>query len=92
MLREQVQDIFSFFHWAEVHHEEYGLCMDWVFLTGDSAGAQLALLAYCVNGDRNLQKLFSVAPVEFCVKGLILNHGVCYLNPGLLEMLYGKGY
>ena len=108
-LREQIQDIFACFHWAQAHHKEYSLCMDQVFLTGDSAGAQLALLAYCVNQDHELQELFSVAPVKFCVKGLILNHGVCYLNeaanlpnkkllsrcflnPGLLGMLYGKGY
>ena len=108
-LREQIQDIFAFFHWVETHHEEYELCMNQVFLTGDSAGAQLALLAYCINLNHDLQELFSVAPVKFCVKGLILNHGVCYLNeaanlpskkllsrcflnPGLLEMLFGKGY
>lgn len=108
-LQEQIQDIFACFHWAEVYYEEYGLCINRVFLTGDSAGAQLVLLAHCVNQDRQLQELFSVVPAQFCVKGLILNHGVCYLNeaanfpnrkllshrflnPGLLEMLYGKDY
>ena len=108
-LKEQIQDIFAVFHWVEIYHREYGLCMDQVFLTGDSAGAQLVLLAYCVNQNSELQALFSVEPVKFLVKGLILNHGVCYLNeaatlpnkrvlsqcflnPGLLEMLYGKKY
>lgn len=108
-LREQIQDIFAFFHWVDVHHEAHGLCTERVFLTGDSAGAQLALLAHCINRDPELQELFYVAPVHFCIKGLILNHGVCYLkeaanfpnrqllsryflNPGLLEMLYGKNY
>ncbi len=108
-LREQVQDLFAFFHWAEDQHEQYGISMERVFLAGDSAGAHLALLAYCVNQSSKLQTLFSVTPVNFCAKGLILNHSVCYLNeaanlqnrkllsryflnPGLLEMLYGKNY
>lgn len=108
-LREQIEDIFNFFHWIEIHHKQYKVCIDQIFLTGDSAGAQLALLAYCVNQSSELQKLFSVKRVNFCVRGLILNHGVCYLNeaanfpsrkllsryflnPGLREMLYGKGY
>ena len=29
---------------------------------------------------KKLQELFSVKPVDFCVKGLILTHGVYYLN------------
>lgn len=108
-LAGQIQDIFAAFYWVKAHSEEYGMNIQNVFLTGDSAGAQLALLSYCVNRSSELQALFSVAPVDLCVKGLILNHGVCYLNeaanlpgkkllsrcflnPGLLEMLYGKGY
>lgn len=79
-LAEQIQDVFAFLRWAEKNSDEYGLNTRHVFLTGDSAGAQLALLAYCTNQNRELQKLFSVTPVNLYVKGLILNHGVCYLN------------
>ena len=79
-LREQIQDIFAFLHRLSDHTVQYGIDPECVFLTGDSAGAQLSLLAYCVNQYTEFQKLFSVTPVNFSFHGLILNHGVCYLN------------
>ena len=79
-IKEQIQDIFASFHAIDERKEQYGLCTDKVFLTGDSAGAHLALLAYCISYSEKLQRLFSVKPVDICVKGLILTHGVYYLN------------
>lgn len=79
-IKEQIQDIFSFFHFLKGGKEQFGINTDKVFLTGDSAGAQLALLAFCVNEDDNLQSLFAVEHVPFHVKGLILTHGVYYLD------------
>ncbi len=79
-IKEQIQDIFAFFHVLFEGREEFGVNIDKVFLTGDSAGAQLALLAYCINQNELLQELFSVKPVDFCIKGLILTHGVYYLD------------
>lgn len=49
-------------------------------LTGDSAGAQLALLTYCTNSSVTLQKHFGVEPVELSVRCIVLNHGVFYLD------------
>ena len=79
-MREQIQDIFAFFHWLNDNAAPNEIDTERVFLTGDSAGAQLALLAYCVNQNTELQQLFSVTPVNFAFRGLMLNHGVCYLN------------
>lgn len=79
-MKEQIQDIFAYFHFLEDNAAHLGIGFDDVSLTGDSAGGQLALLAYCVNQEEKLQKLFSVAPVKFSPKCLILNHSVCYLN------------
>lgn len=71
-IREQVQDTLAFFRWAQEHSEEYGLNIRQVFLTGDSAGAQLALLAYCVSKSSELSALFSAATANICVRGMIL--------------------
>lgn len=79
-IQEQIQDVFAFFHWLSDNAVSYGIDPERVFLTGDSAGAQLALLAYCINQSAELQQLFSVTPVNFVFRGLILNHVVCYLN------------
>lgn len=79
-IREQIQDIFAYLHFLEEHADYLGICLNDVSLTGDSAGGQLALLAHCINQDKKLQKLFSVLPVKFSAKCLILNHSVCYIN------------
>lgn len=41
-LREQIQDVFASFHWLERHAGTYGLDLDRLCLTGDSAGGHLA--------------------------------------------------
>lgn len=79
-LKEQVQDIFIFFHFLEDYADRLGIALDDVSLIGDSAGGQLALLAHCINQEKKLQKLFSVTPVKFSAECLVLNHSVCYLN------------
>ena len=79
-LVEQIQDIFAYWHFLYDNQAELKLNMDLVALAGDSAGAQLALLAYRVNMDKQLQRIFSVFPVKMNVRCLILNHGVCYLD------------
>lgn len=79
-IREQIKDIFDYFHFLHDNRNELGICFDHVVLMGDSAGAQLALLAYCINQSNSLQKIFSVSPVNIIVKCMVLNHSVCYLD------------
>lgn len=79
-LIEQIQDIFAYWHFLHDNQISLRISMDRIAVTGDSAGAQLALLAYRVNMDKQLQRIFSVAPVKMNIRCLILNHGVCYLD------------
>lgn len=85
-----------------------GIGLDEVMLTGDSAGAQLALLTWAIGQRPELQKLFEVTPVNFRVKCICLTHAVCFLDDaanvsgsrtlsdigqtGLLRQLFGQNY
>lgn len=98
-IREQIKDIFDYFHFLKDNGGRLGISFHKVVLTGDSAGGQLALLVYCINQNMKLQKLFSVAHVDMDVKCLILNHSVCYIdeagsfrnNPFLSRLVSGSG-
>lgn len=79
-IREQIKDIFDYLHFLYDNHEKLEISLDQVVLMGDSAGAQLALLAYCINQNSHLQKIFSVTPVNWSVTCMVLNHSVCYLD------------
>ena len=57
-LREQIQDVFASFHWLERHAGTYGLDLDRLCLTGDSAGGHLDGLAACIQLDSSLQELY----------------------------------
>lgn len=79
-MKEQIQDIFAYFHFLEDNAARLEISLDNVSLIGDSAGGQLMLLAYCINQNKKLQNLFAVEPIDFSARSLILNHSVCYLN------------
>lgn len=107
-LKDMVQDVFSYMHFLENCHEDLGIGLEDVMLTGDSAGAQLSLLVWAINQQPELQKLFEVEPVSFHVRCLCLTHPVCFLNTaatvpgnkyltqigreGLLRILFGEDW
>lgn len=76
-LAGQVQDLFAALHWLADHADGERLDLGNVFLTGDSAGAHLAMLACCVNASPRLQAVFGVAPEpRIAVRALGLVNGV----------------
>ena len=77
---EQIQDIFAYLHYIENNATALGLSFENVFLSGDSAGGQLALLAYNVNRSAKLWEMFGVSPVNINFKAMALIHSVCYVN------------
>lgn len=79
-LVDQVQDIFEYLHYLKDNAVKYGLNLDQLMLTGDSAGAQLSLLCYCINQSESLQKVFNVKPVDLRFDCLALTHPVCFID------------
>ncbi len=79
-LADQIRDVFAYLHFLEDSAEELNLCMDKIMLTGDSAGADLALIAYCINQSEHLQKVFRVRPVNIQIRCLALTHPVCFID------------
>ncbi|NMM99797.1 esterase/lipase [Bifidobacterium sp. DSM 109958] len=76
-LRGQVRDLFAALHWIAGHARDERLDAGDVFLTGDSAGAHLALLVHCVNASRRLQDVFGVEPEpRIAVRAIGLVNGV----------------
>lgn len=80
VLKDQIQDIFAYFHFLEDNAKKLGVNLDEAVLTGDSAGAQLSFLACAVNQSEKLQKLFEVEPFNIQFKALALTHPVCYVD------------
>ena len=68
-----VQDIFTVFDWAVKHADEYNYDLDQVFLSGDSAGANIVILLAAVINSPELQKYYEVTPpTDITFKGYIL--------------------
>lgn len=80
LLNDMIKDIFTFLKWIKINANKLKVSFDNLFLSGDSAGAQLLLLIYAINEDKNLQKLFDVERIDLPIKGIILNHPVNYLD------------
>lgn len=55
----------------------YGLDLDRLCLTGDSAGGHLAGLAACIQLDSSLQELYGAVPLAHPFRALAIAHGVC---------------
>ncbi|KAA8822630.1 alpha/beta hydrolase [Bifidobacterium vespertilionis] len=76
-LRGQVRDLFAALHWLADHAGDERLDKSNVFLTGDSAGAHLALLVYCVNASARLRTIFGVEPEpRLAIRAIGLANGV----------------
>lgn len=88
-LRGQVGDVFAAAEFTRAHAEEWGADCDNVMLTGDSAGAHLSVLSYCVGQNPSLGELYGVGRLPLGVKCIVLSHGVCEVH-GLLLGKNGK--
>lgn len=49
-------------------------------LTGDSAGAELALVCHCINQSEEMQRVFKVKPIHFDIQAMVLTHPVCFID------------
>lgn len=78
--KDQVIDVLNYVNYLVSHKEELNINLDKVVLTGDSAGAEFALLLYAIMKDEALAKLFDTTISSLNVLGLILNHSVTFLD------------
>lgn len=79
-IAEQIRDIFAWLHFLTDNAETLNVDPRNAVLTGDSAGAQLALLSWKINRSKKLQTLFGVRPAEIEIQCMALNHGVCFMD------------
>lgn len=79
-LADQIRDVFAYLHFLKDHAEELKLNMKDVMLTGDSAGAELSLIAHCINQSEEMQRIFKVEPVDLDFSCMVLTHPVCFID------------
>lgn len=77
---EQIQDILDAFLWIEGHDDQYPYDLKQVYVTGDSAGAYLALYAGAVSGSAKMQKIFKMKGVEFKIRAYGFISGMFYIS------------
>ncbi len=72
-----LEDCFKVFSWVKEHHHEYFIDYGNLFVTGDSAGAQLAHQCLTILSNPEYRKLFDLeVPEDFRVNACALNCGV----------------
>lgn len=77
-----VQDIMAAFKWVAQNGENYHCDLDNVFVTGDSAGGQLAYYVPLVNTSEELMQLYDVEPTGLNVRALGLVSGMYDMKNG----------
>lgn len=77
-----VQDIMAAFRWINDNGEDYHCDLDNVYVTGDSAGGQLAYYVPLVNTSEELMKLYEVEPSGLDVRALGLVSGMYDMKNG----------
>ena len=93
----QIRDLFAGFRWLSEHLDDHPIQKDAVFLTGDSAGALLAVYAALIEQSSRLQRQFQVEPSGLPLLGLGLSFGMYFTRhrdfAGKLQPLFfGKDY
>lgn len=92
----QVQDVMAAFKWVHDNADKYYCDLDKVYVTGDSAGGQLAYYVPLVNTSEELQKLYEVEPSGLEIDALGLVSGMYDFKNGfnapLLSCYFGFDY
>ena len=78
----QVQDIMAAFRWVHDNADKYYIDLDKVYVTGDSAGGNLAYYVPLVNTSKELQELYSVEPSGLSIDALGLVSGMFDMKNG----------
>ncbi|MEY8379742.1 alpha/beta hydrolase [Ileibacterium valens] len=79
-LGDQIRDVFAYLNFLEENADELKISLDQVMLTGDSAGAELALVCHCINQSEEMQRVFKVKPIHFDIQAMVLTHPVCFID------------
>lgn len=96
----QIQDIMKALHHIEENTAKYPCNPDWMFLTGDSAGAFLALYTYVVNRNERIARAFGVEGTSLTfralgfISGMFFTHGTSIKNllKHMKTYLFPKNY
>lgn len=92
----QVQDIISAFSWIGSNGGQYYCDFSKVYVTGDSAGGQLAYYAPLVDTSKFLQELYEVSPSGLNIDAVGLVSGMYDMkngpNSALLSCYFGFDY
>ena len=91
----QLQDAMAVLAWVRDHGAEYGLDVDRVCVTGDSAGGALALYLTAASGSPRLAGALGLTPSGIDVKALVVTSGMFRLRGGVHATALGyymEGY
>lgn len=91
----QLKDAMAVLDWIAAHGAEYGLDVNRVSVTGDSAGGALALYLCAANASAQLAGALGVAPSPITVRALAVTSGMFRLSGGVHATAlsyYGQGY
>lgn len=67
-----IQNVFAALHWVDEHAEEYGIDLNHVFISGDSAGAATSSLTASALTSESVREYYEVELPSFEVKGYVL--------------------
>lgn len=79
-LKGQVQDVVSALNWVFLHAKQYQGDPDRVYLTGDSAGAQLALMTCGAASNETYRKIYEIPELAGKIQALGLTCPVPFLH------------
>lgn len=74
-------DLWAAFKWIAMHAETEALDLQHCFLTGDSAGAHLSMLALCIAKSAKLQRIYDVSPLPLTFQALAVSCPVTNVDP-----------
>ncbi|WP_334117614.1 alpha/beta hydrolase [Ligilactobacillus sp.] len=91
----ELDDVDRYVHWVSDHADEYGLDRNNVFITGDSAGGQMAEQYITILTNPAYRSLFPYRPVQLKFRACALNSGAFFLFDsgmigGVLEAYFPK--
>lgn len=94
---EQIGDILDAYSWIDRHQGEIGYDPESVYVTGDCAGALLAVYSAAVNQNQMLADLFRLRGTRLKIKALGLVSGMFYLYQRrmfgrMYPLLFGENY
>lgn len=78
---EQLREVELALAWIKTHLNQYPVSQDWVFITGDSAGATLGLYVLAIEGSEQFAHTLDIAQSQLHPMGAAFVSGLFNLNP-----------